>query len=109
MASPIQVILNPENFEEARDAGGGGLKKDFYAERDDEFRAHKRALAAQLSELATVIEAQPQGDIGVLKVILSRAAWAKSHRPVRSLFRPERVPIMGGGDLGEMYFEANPR
>jgi hypothetical protein len=45
MASPIQVILNPENFEEARDAGGGGLKKDFYAGRDGEFWAHRGAIA----------------------------------------------------------------
>jgi hypothetical protein len=45
----------------------------------------------------------------VVKVILSREAWAKSHRPVHSLFRPERIGIVGGGDLGEMYFEAKPR
>jgi hypothetical protein len=108
MASPIQVILNPENFEEARDAGGGGLKKDFYAQRDAEFRAHRSALVEQLFNLATAIDAQPQGDIGVVKVILSRKAWAKSHRPVHSLFRPGRIPIVGGGDLGEMYFEAKP-
>jgi hypothetical protein len=109
MTSPIQVILNPENFEETRDAGGGGLKKDFYAGRDGEFRAHKTSIAEQLRELATAIGAQPQGAIGVVKVILRREAWAKSHRPVRSLFRPERIAIMGGGDLGEMYFEAKPR
>lgn len=24
MASPIQIVLNPENYEEAREAGGGG-------------------------------------------------------------------------------------
>jgi hypothetical protein len=109
MASPIQVILNPENFEEARDAGGGGLKKDFYAQRDADFHAHKSTLAEQLVDLATAIDAQPQGKIGVVKVILRREAWAKSHRPVHSLFRPDRIPIVGGGDLGEMYFEANPR
>jgi len=74
MASPIQVILNPENFEEARDTGGGGLKKDFYAQRDNEFRAHKSAIAEQLRDLATTIEAQPQGSIGVIKVILKREA-----------------------------------
>ncbi len=27
MASPIQIVLNPENFEEAREAGGGGGAK----------------------------------------------------------------------------------
>lgn len=29
MASPIQIVLNPENYEEAREAGGGGGRKDF--------------------------------------------------------------------------------
>ncbi|MGO9427599.1 S8 family peptidase [Rhodoblastus sp.] len=109
MASPIQIILNQENFEEVRDAGGGGPKKDFFAQRDDDFRAHKRVLVAQLDEVATALAAQPQGQIGYIRVILCREAWAKSHRPLRSLFRPDRIALVGGGDLGEMYFEACPR
>lgn len=44
MASPIQIVLNPENFEEAREAGGGGGRKDFFAHRDRDFGAHKAAL-----------------------------------------------------------------
>ena len=31
MASPIQIILNQENFEQAREVSGGGPKKDFFA------------------------------------------------------------------------------
>lgn len=42
MASPIQIVLNPENYEEARDAGGGGGRKDFFAHRDAEFTARRR-------------------------------------------------------------------
>lgn len=34
MASPVQIILNPENYEEAREAGGGGGRKDFFAHKD---------------------------------------------------------------------------
>jgi hypothetical protein len=109
MAGPIQIILNPENFDEVRDAGGGGPKKDFFATRDDEYRRHKRALVDQLNAIAQVLETQAQGDIGVIKVILRREAWAKSHRPVRSLFKPDRVPVVGGGDLGEIYFETRPQ
>jgi hypothetical protein len=109
MASPIQILLNPENFEEARDAGGGGPKKDFFAERDTAFRAHKKALISQLDAVATSLARQPQGNVGFIKVILRREAWAKSHRPIRSLFRSDRIILVGGGDLGEMYFEARPR
>ena len=109
MASPIQIILNQENFEQAREVGGGGPKKDFFAQNDDAFRTHKAALADQLDKLASALETQDQGDVGVIKVILRRPAWAKSHRPTRALFKPDRVPLVGGGDLGEMYFEARPR
>jgi hypothetical protein len=56
MASPIQIILNQENFEQVRDAGGGGPKKDFFAQQDDAFRKHKAALTDQLDRLATALE-----------------------------------------------------
>src|SRR3546814_18088410 len=35
-------------------------------------------------------------------------ACAKSHRPVQSLFRSDRTPVVGGGDLGVMLIEARP-
>jgi hypothetical protein len=109
MASPVQIILNDRDYEQAREAGGGGPKKDFFANRDEEFRAHKRSLIAQLGTIARVIETQPQGDVGYTKVILRRSAWAKSHRPLTSLFKPSRIQLVGGGDLGELYFQARPR
>lgn len=109
MASPIQVILNPENYEEAREGGGGGARKDFFAQRDDAFRAHKQALAEQLEGAARVLDAQPQGALGVIKVVLRRSAWAKTHRPVIKLFTPRRARLVGGGDLGELYYEVRPQ
>ena len=38
----------------------------------------------QLDTISGVLSAQSQGDIGFVKVILRREAWAKSHRPVAS-------------------------
>ncbi len=108
MASPIQIVLNPENYEEAREAGGGGGRKDFFAHRDAEFVAHRNALLGQLDTISGVLSAQSQGDVGYVKVILRREAWAKSHRPVASLFRDNRTPVVGGGDLGVMIVEARP-
>lgn len=55
-----------------------------------------------------MLSAQSQGDVGYVKVILRREAWAKSHRPVGALFRRERTPVVGGGDLGVMIIEARP-
>lgn len=109
MASPIQIILNPENYEEARDAVGGGRKKDFFASRDREFQEHRARLVAQIRTIANSLRDNPQTDLGYVKVILRRSAWAKSHRPLNMLFRPDRTPIVGGADLGVMLVEVQPR
>src|SRR3546814_17060397 len=106
MASPIQIVLNPENYEEAREAGGGGGRKDFFAHRDAEFRTHRDALIEQIETISGVLSAQSQGDVGYVKVILRREDWAKSHRPVQSLFSSDRKPVDGGDDLGVMILEA---
>ena len=50
MASPIQIILNQENFEQAREVSGGGPKKDFFAQSDDAFRMHKDLLNKSAQE-----------------------------------------------------------
>jgi hypothetical protein len=108
MASPIQIVLNPENYEESREAGGGGGRKDFFAHRDAAFAAHQATLMGQIGAIAEVLSTQSQGDVGYVKLILRREAWAKSHRPVTSLFRKERTPVVGGGDLGVMIVEVRP-
>ena len=106
MASPIQIILNQKNFEESRERQGGGSKRDFFAFRDAEFVHHKDSILNQMASIGETLRAQDHGNIGIVKVVLRREAWAKSHRPVKSLFAPERIPLIGGADLGEMLFEA---
>ncbi len=108
MGNPIQIILNPENYEESRETAGGGPRKDFFANRDREFRQHKARLIKQLKTLAHGLANQPHTDLGYVKVILRRTALAKSHRPFRTLFKPERTPIAGGTDLGVILVEARP-
>ena len=109
MAAPIQIVLNQDSFEEVRDKGGGGPKKDFFASRDQEFARHKSKLVGQLNRVADALDLQSSGKIGVVKLVLRREAWAKSHRPVRALFKHELTPVVGGGDLGEIYVEARPQ
>jgi hypothetical protein len=108
MASPIQIILNPENFDEARERGGGGRARDFFAHRDREFQAHRAMILGQLNSIAGTLSAQRLGQIGYLKVILRREAWAKSHRPMGALFAKNRTPLVGGADIGVMIVEARP-
>lgn len=108
MASPIQIVLNPENYEEAREAGGGGGRKDFFAHRNRDFATHRKALISQLDAVSGILSAQATGPVGFVKVILRREAWAKSHRPMTALFRQDLAPVIGGGDLGVMIVEAEP-
>lgn len=108
MAAPVQIILNQDSFEEIREKGGGGPKKDFFANEDRDFIRHKAAISRQLADVADVLGRRDTGNIGVLKLVLRRSAWAKSHRPVRALFKPELTPVVGGGDLGEIFVEARP-
>ena len=108
MASPVQIVLNPENYDAAREGGGGGGRKDFFFRRDDDFRRHKAALTQQLGAAAHALAAQADTDVSYLKVKLRRPAWAKSHRPLGVLFTAERTPLVGGLDLGEMLVEVRP-
>jgi len=108
MASPIQIVLNPDNYHQSREVAGGGAATDFFAHLDREFAGHKRQLSQHLREAAQSLERQPDSQIGYLKVILRRTAWAKSHRPVGSLFKVDRTPVVGGEDLGVMIVEAFP-
>jgi hypothetical protein len=109
MANPIQIVLNHTHYHEARDVpSGGGPSTDFFAQRDAEFLKHKAVLQREAKSIATAIGAQPEGQIGVLKVVLRRSAWAKSHRPVRTLMPLHKWKLVGGGAIGEMQFEATP-
>lgn len=108
MASPLQIVLDTDNFRQVRVKQGGGGLKDFYAHRDKEFRQHKQALLDQIDTISAALTAQSQGAIGHIKIILRRDAWAKSHRPMKALFRPDRVRLVGGGDLGVMIVEVTP-
>lgn len=109
MASPVQIILRPENFEEARDVAGGGPNRDFFANDDQAFHDHKSALRRQLAMISNALASQLDTDVGYLKVILRREAWAKSHRPLQAIFKVKRTPLVGGGDIGEMIFQVTPK
>ncbi len=109
MASPIQIVLNPDNYEQARDGGGGGAQTDFFFGKDEEFKRHQRTLSRQLNGLANALQTQRDTDIGYVKVKLRRAAWAKSHRPFDQLFKNRHTPLAGGLDLGELIVEACPQ
>src|ERR1700687_696920 len=106
--SPIQVVLNAESFVEDWKREGGGESTDFFVDRDVEFAAHKQAVLTQVAGVRdSLVRA---GGLGVdyVKVSVRPEALAKSHRPVRALFKPDRTPPVGGGAAGELIFEVTP-
>jgi hypothetical protein len=109
MASPIQVVLNAADFHVNREKPqGGGPGADFFAENDAAFAQHREAMRAQLESVAQQLEAAPVAKVGYGKVTIRRSMWAKSHRPTKALFRPDRTAPVGGADLGQLLFELTP-
>lgn len=101
--NPVQVILNTRDFFVSPDPGRVGPSKDFFQDRDHEFVAHRDQLSRQVQSIASVLH-QSGFDAGVVKVNLRREAWAKSHRPNRALFPPEKRPCIGVSSIGELYY-----
>ena len=82
MANPIQIVLNADHYQTARDVpSGGGRAKEFYPNADADFVKHRDALRDQAASIAGSLRAQSSSPLGHLKVKLRRGGWAKSHRP----------------------------
>ncbi len=106
--SPVQIVLNSSDFIEALENNGGGPAKDFFAGSDAEFREHRENLQHQLNEIKNMQMVSSFAKISYAKVNLKQAALAKSHRPTTKLFKKDIAPVIGAGDLGELFVELNP-
>ena len=106
--SPIQIVLNTDNFIVSRDKHGGGVHKDFYADNDAEFINHKNEIYSQLNSIRKNQIENEYSEISFAKLILKPSALAKSHRPTKTIFRKDVTPIVGAGDLGELFVELQP-
>ena len=106
--SPIQIVLNSGDFIEAEKNNGGGPSMDFFAGLDSEFVLHQTTLQKQLDEIRSVQLSNEYTSISYAKVTLQQAALAKSHRPTDKLFVKDIAPVIGAGDLGEIYVELTP-
>jgi hypothetical protein len=101
--NPVQVILNTRDYFVSPEPGRVGPSKDFFQDHDQEFVDHRDKLSQRVQSIATAIEQSGLGS-AVVKVSLRREAWAKSHRPNRALFPPEKRPCIGVSSLGELYY-----
>lgn len=106
--SPVQIVLNSDAFIEALENNGGGSSKDFFAGNDIEFVEHRDNLQNQLSEIKSMQLVSSFAKVSYAKVTLKQAALAKSHRPTSQVFKRDIAPIVGAGDLGELFVELTP-
>ncbi|RZJ36553.1 MAG: S8 family peptidase [Flavobacterium sp.] len=106
--SPVQIVLNTNDFIEALENQGGGLSKDFFAGKDVEFIQHRNYLQEQLSEIKNMQMVNSTAQISYAKVTLKQDALAKSHRPTSQIFSRKTAPVVGAGELGELFVELSP-
>lgn len=106
--SPVQIVLNSDAFIEALENNGGGGSKDFFEKNDAAFIEHRDHLQNQLSEIKNMQLINSFAKLSYAKVTLKQAALAKSHRPTSQVFKREIAPIVGAGDLGELFVELTP-
>lgn len=106
--SPIQVVLNTNNFIEDVENQGGGPSTDFFADNDVAFIEHKELLSQQLHEIKSMQISNEFAPVSYAKVTLRQSALAKSHCPTRAIFNPDIAPVVGAGELGELYVELTP-
>ncbi|MBK7967505.1 MAG: hypothetical protein IPK08_00530 [Bacteroidetes bacterium] len=105
---PLQIVLNSNDFIDDWFRPPGGGHKDFYADHDKEFIAHKKKISDQVESLRSSVTENKYSDVSYVKVILKPSAIAKSHWPTHTLFNNDIAPIIGSGDLGELIAEVLP-
>ena len=98
---PIKVVLPDQG--DRRPVRGGGSRGEPFRVVNREFRT---SLANQVTAIYRGLR-QPLETVGVapLRVKLLPRAYAKSHRP-RALFSSRTCPIVGAGQLGELFVKA---
>lgn len=106
--SPIQVVLNTNNFIEDVEHPGGGPSTDFFADNDAAFVEHREILSQQLREIKSMQINNEFAPVSYAKITLRQSALAKSHCPTRAIFNSDIAPVIGAGELGELYVELTP-
>lgn len=108
MNSPVQVVLNAQDYVRVADVNPGGSNKDFYADRDQAFVQHRDRLRQQVLELERTQASLGKSEVLYAYVALQADAWAKSHRPVSKIFPRRHTGPSYGGPLGALIIELTP-
>ena len=108
--SDTVLFFNPKSFIGDKDLViGFGPNKDFYIGMDNEFIAHKGRLLKCLEAIDVASRNNAYSRITYAKVKMRSDAIAKSHRPTKSIFTPnKRNFVVGGAGVGELLIEMHP-
>lgn len=105
--APVQVILNADGYRKKREVSrpvGNGT--DFFKGASGAFADHKEKLLNQIELIEDEIDnnswRKAYGEITFIKVKMRNDALAKSHRPIKAVFREDKAPEVGADGLGEM-------
>ncbi len=108
LVRPVQVFLDTQRLIQVKARGTKGPNRDFFAGNNAGFSAHKGRLQSRIVDASKVLEAN--GDpAGFLLVQMREEGLGKSYRPLNAIFTaPNRFALVGGSDVGEMYFQVTP-
>lgn len=102
--NPVQFVVNGEDFIQDRDPGRKGPEKDFFENRDADFRLHQDQLVDTLALIDADVTRLNHGPATYIRVTLREEALAKSYRPNSVLLTSDRFPCVGAGAIGEIFF-----
>lgn len=105
MSKGILKVKNAKAFVYIPEPNIGGDNKDFCNGNDYEFSQHKTKLIEKTSQIAKIVN---NSNFATMVVKLKDEALAKSHRPTSALFN-DKYPVIGGGDIGELYVQVNSK
>jgi len=105
---PIQVFLNTRQFIQVQKSRAGGGNRDFFAGDDGGFARHKERMRQKVRDAAGALRRTGQ-PAGFVVVQMREEGLAKSYRPINALFsEANRFGLVGGGRIGQMYFQCTP-
>lgn len=107
--TPIQVVVNSDQYIRPEITNTPGASKDFYANADSDFLSHKLKLIEQLDYISSLQTSNEYSTISFACVKLRPDAIAKSHRPTANVFKPTTgCSIVGANKMGELLVELTP-
>ncbi len=105
---PVQVFLDTKQFITVPERHSGHSNRDFFNGNNHGFSHHKSAMREKILVVSETLRRQNQA-AGFVIVQMHNDALAKSYRPLRVLFsRSNSFGLVGGGSLGEMFFQCTP-